>query len=308
IQPTADDQVSVRFLLSPVNPADINQIQGTYPLLPTLEKGLIDGNAATPFAIGGNEAVAEIVKVGSSVNVDRYDWLREGSRVVMKAPGFGTWRYSASIDPSRLLPFNYPGVTDLAAATMMVNPCTAYRMLKDFIPLSPGDTILQNGANSAVGQAVVQLARAWGLRSVNIIRGSTQEGSVRPDFDALKKRLEGLGADLVLSEEEMRSRAAMERIKEVSLGRGIQLGLNCVGGKSAANVARVVEKGGVVVTYGGMSREPLSIPTGLLIFNDIAIRGFWMTRWNEHASENDRLEMLTELCRLSEEGKLAVPE
>lgn len=51
-----------------------------------------------------------------------------------------------------------PSDVDVAtAATIAVNPCTAYRMLKDFVPLKEGDTIIQNGGNSAVGQAVIQV-------------------------------------------------------------------------------------------------------------------------------------------------------
>lgn len=60
-----------------------------------------------------------------------------------------------------------------------VNPCTAYRMLRDFIGLEPGDTVIQNGANSAVGQFVIQLCRIYGYKSVNIVRN-------RPDVAYLK--------------------------------------------------------------------------------------------------------------------------
>jgi trans-2-enoyl-CoA reductase len=44
-----------------------------------------------------------------------------------------------------------------ATATLQVNPSTAYRMLNDFVKLSPGDLVVQNGANSAVGQFVIQV-------------------------------------------------------------------------------------------------------------------------------------------------------
>ena len=44
------------------------------------------------------------------------------------------------------------------AATLGVNPCTAYRMLLDFVSLKSGDVIIQNCANSAVGMAVIQVA------------------------------------------------------------------------------------------------------------------------------------------------------
>ena len=33
-----------------------------------------------------------------------------------------------------------------------------------------GDTVIQNGANSGVGQALIQIAAAWGLSTVNVIR------------------------------------------------------------------------------------------------------------------------------------------
>lgn len=62
-----------------------------------------------------------------------------------------------------------------------VNPCTAYRMLKDFVKLESGDCVIQNGGNSAVGQFVIQLCRIWKLESVNIVRD-------RPDIDKLKVR------------------------------------------------------------------------------------------------------------------------
>lgn len=37
------------------------------------------------------------------------------------------------------------------AATIGVNPCTAFRLLRDFETLRKGDTVIQNGANSQVG-------------------------------------------------------------------------------------------------------------------------------------------------------------
>ena len=45
-----------------------------------------------------------------------------------------------------------------------VNPPTAYRMLKDFVPLSAGDVVIQNGANSAVGRYVIQVLKIYVLK------------------------------------------------------------------------------------------------------------------------------------------------
>ena len=54
-----------------------------------------------------------------------------------------------------------------------------------------------------------------------------------------------------------------------------------VGGRSSLLVGRALAPGGCLVTYGGMSKQPLHVSTSALIFNDISLRGFWMSRWYE---------------------------
>lgn len=36
--------------------------------------------------------------------------------------------------------------------------------------LIPGDTVIQNAANSGVGQAVIQIAAARGIQTINVVR------------------------------------------------------------------------------------------------------------------------------------------
>ncbi|KAI9105436.1 hypothetical protein DFS34DRAFT_644251 [Phlyctochytrium arcticum] len=279
-------QVEIHFLASPINPADINQIQGTYPVKPVLKEGI--------GAVGGNEGLAEVTAIGKNVTD-----LQVGDWVIPSGSGFGTWRTHAICGTKELLTVDRKkGVDPLVAATITVNPCTAFRMLRDFTPLEFGDVVIQNGANSGVGQAVIQLAKAWGYRTVNVVRN-------RPDFESLAARLKDLGADMVVTEEELRKPETAAQIK--SLGPPAKLGLNCVGGKSATNVARLLSQGGSFVTYGGMSKEPVTIPTSLLIFKDITCHGFWMTRWYENHQRNERGAMLDELFRLAREDKLKLP-
>jgi trans-2-enoyl-CoA reductase len=61
-----------------------------------------------------------------------------------------------------------------------------------------GASVVQNGATSMVGQCVIQLARLNDLQTINLIRD-------RPDLDSVKERLKALGADYVLTEEELGS-------------------------------------------------------------------------------------------------------
>jgi mitochondrial enoyl-[acyl-carrier protein] reductase / trans-2-enoyl-CoA reductase len=81
----------------------------------------------------------------------------------------GTWREEAAAPAAAFdkVPNDIPAAY---AAVLGVNPCTAYRLLKDFGDLQPGDYIIQNAANSMVGQAVVQLANLFGIKTINVVR------------------------------------------------------------------------------------------------------------------------------------------
>ncbi|XP_039714640.1 enoyl-[acyl-carrier-protein] reductase, mitochondrial isoform X4 [Pteropus medius] len=144
--------VHVKMLAAPINPSDINMIQGNYGFLPKLP------------AIGGNEGVGQVVAVGSSVTR-----VKPGDWVILAHSGLGTWRTEAVFSEEALIrvPSDIPLQT---AATLSVNPCTAYRMLMDFEQLQPGDSVIQNASNSGVGQAVIQIAAALGLRTINVVR------------------------------------------------------------------------------------------------------------------------------------------
>src|SRR6266511_2764690 len=82
----------------------------------------------------------------------------------------GTWctHAVANRDDVTNIPNNVIGLVQ--AATLAVNSCTAYRMLKDFVDLKENDFVIQNGANSGVGQSVIQIANAWKIKSINIVR------------------------------------------------------------------------------------------------------------------------------------------
>jgi trans-2-enoyl-CoA reductase len=62
--------------------------------------------------------------------------------------------------------------------------------------------------------------------------------------------------------------------------------------------------GGRLVTYGGMSRQPVTIPTSALIFKDVKLEGFLLTRWLETHSRDERLRMIQELISLVQQNKL----
>jgi NADPH:quinone reductase-like Zn-dependent oxidoreductase len=63
-----------------------------------------------------------------------------------------------------------PEMNAFQAAMLTVNPSSAWGMLNSFVELAPGEWILQNAANSAVGRCVIQIARSSGSRTLNLVR------------------------------------------------------------------------------------------------------------------------------------------
>lgn len=108
----------------------------------------------------------------------------------------------------------------------------------------------------------------------------------------------------MLTEEELRK---TDLFKSGKLAKP-KLALNCVGGQNALEVMRHLDKSSPIVTYGGMSREPLTVATSALIFKDLQVRGFWMTEWSKkNADSIERFEMFDELITMMGNKELQAP-
>lgn len=283
--------VLLRTLAAPINPADMNQIQGVYPSKPPFTSLL---GTSTPSAVGGNEGCFEVVSVSPSITtVAKGDW------VITRSAGFGTFRTHALAGETEVLKVNKDGLTPIQVGTVSVNPCTAYRMLKDFETLVEGDWVIQNGANSGVGRAAIQLAKQWGYRTISVIRDRSDAAST----EAMKKELIDLGATKVVTETELMDKGFANQVKEWTNGgrEKVKLGLNCVGGKPTSALVKCLSQGGHLVTYGGMSKQPLQLPTAALIFKDIKFSGFWLTRWND-ANPQEKKRTVDEILEMTRLG------
>jgi trans-2-enoyl-CoA reductase len=265
-------EVLVRVEASPINPADLNIIEGKYPKRPELP------------AVAGMEGAGRIVSIGPEV-----PGLNVGDSVLVH--GSGAWREYITLPASGVyvIPSDIPIIQ---AAMLKINPPTAWRMLHDFVKLQPGDWVLQNAANSAVGRAVIVMAKAMGVQTVNVVR--------RPE---LIPELRALGADHVFVE----SGDLVEQIGDVVGFEPVPLAFNCVGGESALRLANALSRRGVLVTYGAMGRQPMRIPNGLLIFKNLVWTGFWITAWYKHASQDQITEMFDSIHPLLASGALKVP-
>ena len=267
-------EVLIRVEASPINPADLNIIEGKYPKRPQLP------------AVPGAEGAGVIASVGPEVS-----GFRVGDRVFVPIDT-GAWREYVTVPASGLYSAIPPNIPALQAAMLRVNPPTAWRMLHDFVKLRPGDWVLQNTANSGVGRAVIVIAKAMGVHTVNVVR--------RPE---LIPELRALGADAVFVESDQ----LVREIGETAAPGRVRLALNAVGGESALRLANALSREGVLVTYGAMGRQPMRIPNGLLIFKNLVWTGFWVSNWYKHASEEQTREMFASIFPLLSSGALSVP-
>ncbi|KAJ3930028.1 MAG: trans-2-enoyl-CoA reductase [Lentinula lateritia] len=292
--------VNLKFLLSPINPADVNTIEGVYPSKPTHTYNLAVsglGSKGEPVFVGGNEGLAQVVEVGEGVKgLKKDDW------VVMDRPQLGTWSTSRNVPFNSVIKLPVTGLTEAHGATMTVNPTTAYNMLDGFVKLQAGDWVIQNGANSAVGQLVLQIAKERGLNTLNFVR-SRDDSSLR----SLVEHLESLGATKVLTYDDLNDKSLRGKVKEWTGGKDIRLALNCVGGEPTTSMAKLLGQDAHLVSYGAMSKKPLSLPTSLHIFKNLTSHGFWQTNWSKTHSRTEKEELISKLAGMMKEGKIQAP-
>lgn len=266
-----DGEVRLRILAAPLNPADLNFIEGTYGVKPELP------------AVPGIEGCGVVLE-------SRSPDFQPGDRAILLRRA-GTWADEASLPAEHLFKLS-PGIDPLQAAMLKVNPATAWRLLTGFGTPRPGSWIVQNAANSAVGRCVIVLARTLGIRTMNLVRRAE-----------LRDELLALGADEVVIDDD----SAVDSAKSVLGNDRPSLAFNCVGGESALRLMNLLASGGIHITYGAMSRRPLTVPNGQLIFKDLQFRGLWVTKWIESASREELDAVYGKLAGLMVSGALSVP-
>ena len=260
-----EGQIRLKMAYAPVNPADINIVQGVYGSLPDLP--------ATP----GIEGVGRVESIGTGVE----NW-RPGDLAVPLDPT-GTWSTHFDL-PAEAVVKIPEGVPLQQASMLRVNPLTAWHLIHTLGPPEPGSWILQNAANSAVGHCVSGLASALGLNLINLSR--------RPEENPGHLADDG---------------SALEKAKELVGDEPAPLALNAVGGESALRLMNLLSPEGTMVTYGAMARRPIKVPNSLLIFKNLTLRGFWLTRWLRSAPRQEIESLFATLASHLLDGSVEVP-
>lgn len=124
----------------------------------------------------------------------------------------------------------------------------------------------------------------------------------RPNGDQVLRLLSNLGGDINIPDNYLHTADFLELIADLP---PIKLALNCVGGEVATDMARVVGNGATMVTYGGMSKQPISIPNDLIAYKNLSMKGFWISQWFESHSVAERKAMYDEITAMIQNKKLS---
>jgi len=180
-------------------------------------------------------------------------------------------------------------VTDQQALCMLVQGTTAWHLLKTMGHIQKGQSVVIHAAAGGVGTIAIQLAKMWGA-NVIAVTSSGAKGDLA----------KSLGADVLVdaSVEELG-----KAIREANGGRGVDLVLEMVGGKTFDQSLLALATFGKLITFGMASRTaPTPVHPGALMHGSKTISGFWLANcFGKKELLNDVIE---ELFQLISDGKL----
>ena len=215
-------EIRIRVRAAGVNFADILARLGLYP------------DAPKPPMVVGYEVAGQVDAVGTTVT-----GISPGDRVVALTRFGG---YSDTVVVPAPHAFHYPeDMSDAEAAAVPVNYLTAALALYRMAALSPGETVLVHNAGGGVGIAATQLAR---LRRATVIgTASTMKHAALRTF----------GVDHLI---DYRHANVAEEVRKITRGRGADVILDPIGGRSFTESYRLLAPLGRLVIFGLSAAAP----------------------------------------------------
>jgi NADPH:quinone reductase-like Zn-dependent oxidoreductase len=265
-------EVNIKVEAGPINPAELLLIEGKYASRPPLPARL------------GIEGVGTITAVGEGVNE-----LAMGDRVM----SLGRTNWAEEIQVSSGAVVKVPKDADVQQLSMLkVNPATAMFMLERYVNLKPGDWVIQNAANSAVGRYIIQLAKTKGVKTLNVVRRTELFGELRK-----------IGADVVLLDGDDLAKRVRSEVGDAN----IPLAIDAVAGEGTLRLGGALSEGGTVVNYGLLSGKPCQLTPELVVFQGITLTGFWLAKLLGTMKPDELQKLYAELASQITNGNLYTP-
>ena len=259
-------QVLIEVGLANVNPSDLHYIKGEY------------GQPRRVGTAAGFEAMGTVVATGEA----------EAAKALMSRrvafsssqSGTGCWAQYALTDADAAIPLA-DGLSDADGAALIVNPLTAYAMVKLAQDYGVKSFVMTAGA-SQLCKLMASLSKDIGLQSIAVVRREEH-----------RSMLEGLGAGTILN-------TAREDFEEMALQAMKQnrptVLLDAVADQHSATLFSMMPASSRWVIHGKLSSEAPRLPgLGQMVFMKKVIEGFWLTEWLGKASPDERRQAFTEV-------------
>jgi NADPH:quinone reductase-like Zn-dependent oxidoreductase len=248
-------EVLIQITARNINPSDLMFVRGMYGIVPKLPSS------------AGFEASGIVIKS------DEAGKIPVGTRVMFTA--IGTWKTHIAVPAAMVIPVP-DAMPDEIACQAFVNPITAYAMIQQS-GLKAGEWLLITAGASAFGKFAIQMAKAAGIKVAATVRHEDQ-----------KELLLNLGADLVINSETEK----LQKLISEHTGEGVSVVFDAVGGVLGAKALASLKQGGKMMVFGLLSLENIPLNSGLMIFKNLKIEGFWLSSWMESLSDNEKLKAI----------------
>jgi len=265
-------QVRVRMMLSPIHNHDLMIVTGHYGYKPPLPH------------VPGTEALGVVDRLGEGVST-----LKVGQRVTGGASAAWAEYYLASAQSLVPLP---DGIDDGTACQLVAMPMSAVRLLAD-LEVKPGDWIVQNAANGAVGKMLARFAAERGINVLNVVR---REEAVT------ELVAEGIGNAVSSEHQDWQDRA-----RALTQGAPVIRAIDSIGGRASDELMDLVAEGGRLVSFGALSGRPLQVTAENLLFKGATISAFWGAKPERKMTPAELGAARADLARRAAEGKLVLP-
>lgn len=155
--------------------------------------------------------------------------MKEGDHIVFTKPNCGTWCNETVVDSEnvRVIPSTIP----VAQAATILTHAAAYHILNDFVKLSKQDVLLQAGAQTPIGQSIIQQCANLEIETINLVAST-------PYYEDIFKHLFTNGANIIAHEDYLRTYKYSELVKGKKLPR---LVVDGQGGKISLELVRKLE-------------------------------------------------------------------
>ncbi|QBI01766.1 zinc-dependent alcohol dehydrogenase family protein [Pseudoduganella albidiflava] len=246
VAPPAPGEVQITVMALGLNRAEALMREGTYIETPALPSGL------------GLEAAGIVTTLGAGVTS-----IALGDAVSVVPPvSMSRWPTYAEIVnvPADRIIKHPPGLGWASAAALWMAYLTAYGALVDIAQLTPDDQVVITAASSSVGLAAIQIARHVGATPIAVTRTAQKK----------QELLEAGAAHVVAMDDEDMAAALVAHTGAA----GVRVVFDPVGGPLFIPLTEAMRPGGILVEYGGLSKEPTPFPLSSVLSKRLTLRGY----------------------------------